>query len=125
MIWTDGWFAARHEARRRAWTMRLSLEEHSAVRWAILWRFRARLARAESTALRARLEEERLVADTAIRSLHMRIDNDEPIVRLARGLTFHPPGSLAHSQHLLELAALVEERSRHQRSDFTALEMAR
>lgn len=77
---------------------------------------RLELARLESAALRERLDEERLVADAVIRSMHMRIDRDEPIVRLATGLTFHPPGSLAHSQHLLELAALVEERRRHQRA---------
>lgn len=86
-------------------------------RWVIaMLERRAEFARAEADALKARLEEERLVADSAIRSMHMRIDRDEPIVRLATGLTFHPPGSLAHSQHLLELAALVEERRRHQRA---------
>lgn len=77
---------------------------------------RLALAKAEASALKARLDEERLVADTAIRALHLRLDGCEPFVRLATGLTFHPPGSLAHSQHLLELAAMVEERRRHQRA---------
>lgn len=115
MIWTEGWYHAEHE-QPGCWAWSMSIEEHSDSRWAILWRYRLALARAEVAAFKARLDEERLVADTAIRSLHMRIDADEPIVRLATGLTFHPPGSLAHSQHLLELTALVEERGRHQRA---------
>lgn len=115
MIWTEGWFHAQHE-RPTGWTWGISIEEHSVTRWRILEHSRLELARAEAAALEARLREERLVAETAIRSMHMRIDRDEPIVRLATGLTFHPPGSLAHSQHLLDLAALVEERRRHQRA---------
>lgn len=95
-------------------------------RWVIaMLERRAEVARAEATALHARLEEERLVADTVIRCLHMRNDSQEEIVRLATGLTFHPPGSLAHSQHLIELVALVEERRRHQRTPNETLERSR
>ena len=115
MIWTEGWFHAQHEW-PKGWTRGISLEEHSATRWKILERSRLDLARAEAAGALARLEEERLVADTVIRCLHMRVESFEPFVRLATGLTFHPPGSLAHSQHLIELAALVEERRRHQQA---------
>lgn len=116
MIWTDGWMYARHEAPPSRRPDSISIETHGAIRWAILQRYRLALAKAEASALKARLDEERLVADTVIRALHLRVDGCEPFVRLATGLTFHPPGSLAHSQHLLDLAALVEERRRNQRA---------
>lgn len=116
MIWTDGWLYARHEAPPDWRSDSISISTHSATRWAVLESYRRALARAEADALRCRLDEERLVSDTRIRALHMRVDGCEPFVRLATGLTFHPPGSLAHSQHLLELGALVEERRRNQRA---------
>lgn len=124
VIWTDGWLHAQHE-RPSGWTRGITVEEHSTVRRAILAQSRLALARAEAEALYCRLLEERLVADTAIRSLHLRLDAAEEFVRLATGLTFHPPGSLAHSQHLLDLAALVEERRRHQRPVASSLGGAR
>jgi len=117
MIWTD--VIEMHEFEGLAWPppgWHPILRRIDCDRRTAMLERRVELARLESAALRERLDEERLVADAVIRSMHMRIDRDEPIVRLATGLTFHPPGSLAHSQHLLELAALVEERRRHQRA---------
>ena len=53
MIWTDGWFHAKHELATGCWTKGISIEEHASTRLAILVRARLDLARAEANALRA------------------------------------------------------------------------
>lgn len=113
MIWTEGWLSAPHEG----WmvSLDLSIDEHVLARWSILWRHRVELARAEADALWCRLNEERLVADTAIRALHMRLDRAEEIVWAARATTVDRPGSLAHTRAVDDLRAILAERDQHRK----------
>lgn len=115
MIWTEGWINAIHEGPT---DNHFSIEEHHATRVEILWRYRLRLARMEAEAWRAWLDEERLVADTVIRSMHMRIDNAERIVEAAREVCRCIVPGLPHyvriTTPVVRLVELIAERDRHQ-----------
>lgn len=73
---------------------------------------RVALARMEAAAMLARIGEERIVADTAIRALHLRIDRQEEIVSAARATTVDRPGTLAHTREVERLRAIIERHKR-------------
>lgn len=73
---------------------------------------RVALARMEAAAMLARIGEERIVADTATRALHLRLDRQEEIVSAARATTVDPPGTLAHTREVEGLRAIVERHKR-------------
>lgn len=84
---------------------------------------RVALARVEAAAMLARINEERLVADTAIRALHLRIDRQEEIVSAARATTVDRPGTLAHTSEVERLRAIVERHKREAGQESTNMEM--
>jgi len=89
---------------------------------------RLALARAEASAWRLRLHEERLVADTAIRSLHMRVDRAAELVEAARKVVKSIlPGAhnyVANPGAFVTLVELIAELDRHQQSAEQPMERA-